>query len=79
MLAVVYRVLVRVEALLERRSGEASVVLLSVVRTDRGPVNNQLDPASSVHWAVRFHTTVALRRAARIVQHGGLAVNYNAV
>ena len=71
--------LVRVEALLERRSGEASVVLLGVLRTDSGPVNNQLEQAFSVHWAVHFHSTVALRRTARVVWRGGLAVNYSAV
>ena len=69
----------RVEALLERRSGEASVVLLGVLRTDSGPVNNRLDQACTVHWAVCFHSAVALRRAARVVQRGGLAVNYSAV
>ena len=62
-LAVAHRVLVRVEALLERQSGEASVVFLGVLRTDSGPVNNRLDQAFSIHWAVCFHSTVALRRA----------------
>ena len=79
MLAVAHRVLVRVEALLERRSGEASVVLLSVLRTYNGPVNNRLDQTFTVHWAVCFHSTVAVRRAVRVVQRGGLAVNYSAV
>ena len=78
-LAVAHRVQVRVEALLEHRSGEASVVLLGVLRTDSGPVNNRLDQAIAVNWAVRFHSTVALRRSARVVRRGGLAVNYSAV
>ena len=68
-----------VEALLERRSGEASVVLVGVLRKDSGSVNNRLDQAFSVHWAVGFHSTVALRRASRVVRGGGLAVNYSAV
>ena len=76
-LAVAHRVLVRVEALLGRRSGEASVVLLDVLRTDSGPVNNRLDQAFTVHWAVCFHSAVALRHAARVVRRGGLAVNYS--
>ena len=71
--------LVRVEALLERRSGRASVVLLGVLRTHSGPVNNRLDQTFTVHWAVCFHSTVAVRRAARVVRRGGLAVNYSAV
>ena len=79
MLAVAHRVLVQVEALLERRSSEASVVLLGVLRTYSGPVNNRLDQTFTVHWAVCFHSTVALRRAARVVRRGGLAVNYSAV
>ena len=78
-LAVAHWVLVRVEALLERRSFEASVVLLDVLRTDSGPVNNRLDQAFSVHLAVRFHSTVALRHAACVVWRGGLAVNHRTV
>ena len=79
MLAVAHRVLVRVEALLERRSGEASIVLLGVLKTYSGPVNNRLDQTFTVHWAVCFHSTVAVRRAARVVRRGGLDVNYSAV
>ena len=71
--------LVRVEALLERRSDEASVVLLGVLKTHSGPVNNRLDKTFTVQWAVCFHSTVAVRRAARVVRRGGLAVNYSAV
>ena len=50
-LAVARRVLVQVEALLERRSGEASVVLLSVLRTNSGPVNYRLDQAL-LHFSI---------------------------
>ena len=57
-LAVAHRVLVRVEALLERRSGEASVVLLGDLRADSGPVNNWLYQAFFFHWTIRFHSTV---------------------
>ena len=78
-LAVAHRVLVRVEALFECRSGEASVVLLGVLRTNSGPVNNRLDQAFTVHWAVCFHSAVALRRAACVVRRRGLTVNYSAV
>ena len=78
-LAVAHRVLLQVEALLERRSREASVILLGVLILDNGPVNNRLDQAFSVHWAVRFHSTVTLQRAPCVVWRGGRAVNYSAV